>query len=124
MVRVMVAGGIQQDEIARSMSIDDDTLRRHFRQQLDHGMSEANAQVVANLFKQTKVNVRAAEFWLVNRDPQRWKNNFRQEVQLTGQDGGPVQIETRNATIEKLMQLLAKQNPEPVTIEHDKPKKP
>lgn len=76
-VRVMVAAGIQQNQIAAALKIERTTLAKHFRDELDNGMVQANAQVVANLFRQTKLNVRAAEFWLTNRDSRRWAHKQR-----------------------------------------------
>lgn len=77
LVVVMVAGGIQQKEIAAALKIDHTTLCKHYRDELDQGMVRANTQVVANLYRQTKDNVRAAEFWLTNRDAARWAHKQR-----------------------------------------------
>lgn len=73
-VRVMVAGGIEHLVIADAIGISAKTLRKHFRKEIDLGAGQANAHVVANLFKQTKDNVRAAEFWLTNRDGKNWSH--------------------------------------------------
>ena len=76
-VMVMVAGGIQYLEIAAALKIGTTTLKKHFRDELNHGLTRANTQVVAHLYNQTKVNVRAAEFWLTNRDSSRWAHKQR-----------------------------------------------
>lgn len=88
-VSVMVAGGIQQDQIAAVVDIDMKTLRKHFRKELDYGMVKANTQVVANLFRQTRENVRAAEFWLVNRDSTRWRHAMQVDANLNVRDERP-----------------------------------
>ena len=83
-VTVMVAGGIQQREIAAALGIANHTLIKYFKTELKHGLARANAQVVAHLFKQTKDNVRAVEFWLTNRDQSRWahKQKIDQNVDV------------------------------------------
>lgn len=81
-VTVMVAGGIQQEEIAAAIGISKPTLAKHFKTELKHGLARANAQVVAHLFKQTKDNVRAVEFWLTNRDQARWAHKNKVEGSL------------------------------------------
>lgn len=84
MVVVMVAGGIQQLEIAAALGIGKQALAKHFKTELKHGLARANAQVVSRLFNQTKDNVRAVEFWLTNRDQSRWahKQKIDQQVDL------------------------------------------
>ncbi len=79
-VNVMVAGGIQQLAIAEALRIDKTTLAKHFRHELDNGMTQANAQVVARLFKMTNDNVRAVEFWLTNRDKKNWAHTQKVAV--------------------------------------------
>lgn len=88
-VRLMVAGGIQQREIAPAIGIDRTTLIKHFRDDLDHGLLRANTQVVGHLFGMTKTNVRAAEFWLTNRDSARWTNTMKIDQRLQISDERP-----------------------------------
>ena len=71
MVQTMASVGIQQTHIAMVLEIHQDTLRKHFRKELDTAMTVANAKVAANLFKQaTKDDPRAvgaAIFWAKTR---------------------------------------------------------
>jgi hypothetical protein len=80
-VKIMVAGGIQYPFIAESLRISPKTLQRHYAHELKFGAAEANATVVARLFKQTETNIRATEFWLTNRDRKNWQHT--QRVDLT-----------------------------------------
>ncbi len=81
MVRVMVAGGIQQEIIAQAIGINRSTLQKHFRTELDSGMGMANAQIVAALFKECGTgNIRAIEFWLTNRDKKHWAHTQKVAV--------------------------------------------
>ena len=51
MVRAMVGFGIPEVEIAKVLSIDPKTLRKHFVQELEVGHVEANAKVAASLYR-------------------------------------------------------------------------
>lgn len=66
-VKVMIAGGIQQDAIADVIGLKAKALRKHFRREIDTAAAEANAAVVASLFKMTKSNVAAAIWWTKTR---------------------------------------------------------
>src|SRR5262245_5286845 len=68
----MVAYGIPESDVARVLSIDAKTLRKHYRDELDLGATKANAQVAGFLFNAAKSgNVSAQIFWLKTRA--RWK---------------------------------------------------
>lgn len=65
-VRTMAGFGIPQPEVAGFLGIDMKTLRKHFREELDRGVVEANAKVAQSLFQMATQgkNVAAAIFWL------------------------------------------------------------
>jgi hypothetical protein len=50
-VDAMVSYGILQVDIARVIGIDPDTLRKHFREEIDTGAARANARVGQYLFE-------------------------------------------------------------------------
>lgn len=66
-----MAACIRQAEIAVVLGIDETTLRKHYRSELDRGLSVANAKVAGNLFKIAtgtgREAVTAAIFWLKTR---------------------------------------------------------
>src|SRR6185312_1570340 len=67
-VEAMAAYGIPEDDIARVVSIDPKTLRKHYREELDLGATKANAQVAGFLFNSARNgNVTAQIFWLKTR---------------------------------------------------------
>lgn len=71
-VEAMAAYGIPESEIAAVLELDPKTLRKHYRQELDHGETKANAQVAGFLFNAARSgNVTAQIFWLKTRA--RWK---------------------------------------------------
>lgn len=88
-VKAMSAYGIPQEQIARVIKINSETLRIHYRDELDLGVIEANAKVAETLFHQgvRDGNTTALIWWTKSR--MGWKE--RQELQHTGKDGeGPV----------------------------------
>jgi hypothetical protein len=57
--------GVPQVDIARIIRGDPKTLRKHFRDELDRGVAEANAVIAGALFTTAKGgNVPAQKFWL------------------------------------------------------------
>ena len=68
-VKALVAVGIPQEEIARQVGVrSPKTLRKHFREELDRGIVEANASVAGALYKEAiNGNVAAQKFWLLFR---------------------------------------------------------
>lgn len=81
-VRVMVSAGVEQARICAVLGIDLKTLRKHFRREIDVAADEANATVVARLYKMTETNIRAVEFWLTNRGKKDgWAHTQKVDVQ-------------------------------------------
>jgi hypothetical protein len=64
-VKVMVAGGIEQDKIAAVIGVSRPTLRKYFRREIDVGAAEVGARVVASLIQMatTGKNVHAAKWY-------------------------------------------------------------
>lgn len=90
-VEAMTGCGIGQTDIATVLDIDEKTLRRHYRDELDKGVTKANARVAAALFNKAlgpgKEGVTAAIFWLKTRAG--WKDTTR--LEHSGPDGGPIE---------------------------------
>lgn len=67
-VEALAGYRIPEPEIAGLVGIDPKTLRKHYRSELDHGHTKANARVAENLFKKAtgegREAVIAAIFWL------------------------------------------------------------
>jgi hypothetical protein len=116
MVRKLAAVGMPHEHICRVIKddgarpIDAKTLRKHFREELDEGMLEANALVANALFKFATdpdggmKAVHAAIFWLKARS--NWRETDRLEV--TGAEGAPLGAnEARRLTDDDLHKLIA-----------------
>jgi hypothetical protein len=88
--------GIPHEDICRLVinprtgrPIDDKTLRRHFRYELDTGYVKANAKVAQSLYAQaTGGNVTAAIWWTKAR------MGWAERVEHSGKGGGPIDLRT------------------------------
>jgi hypothetical protein len=89
LVKRLSALGVTYEDIALKLKINDDTLKKHYKEELDDGRIDANAAIAGTLFQQAKKgNTAAAIFWLKTRA--RWKETQVNEV--TGQDGGEIRL--------------------------------
>ncbi len=80
-VKTMAGFGVPHTDIATFLGIDAKTLRKHFREELDRGTTEANAKVAQSLFHMETQgkNVAAAIFWMKARAG--WRE--KQEVKVS-----------------------------------------
>jgi hypothetical protein len=80
-------------QIARVLGVDLAALRSRFAAVLDTGGTKANSRVAENLYRKAtgdgREAVTAAIFWLKTRAG--WKDTTAHEI--SGKDGGPVEIE-------------------------------
>lgn len=87
--------GVKQEDICKVIThedgspISDRTLRKHFRDELDTGLIDANAKVANALFKSAmQGSVGAQIFWLKSRA--RWKETYVMET--ADKDGNPMPL--------------------------------
>jgi transposase len=79
LVRSLSAVGIRYVDIATKLDITDDTLRKHYKKELEEGRIDANASIGQGLFAQAKNgNVAAMIFWLKTRAG--WKETNVTEI--------------------------------------------
>ena len=79
MVKSLSAFGVPQEQIARRIHIrSTKTLRKHFREELDRGALEANANVAKTLYQMATSGHHPAAtlFWLKSRAGWRERTNF------------------------------------------------
>jgi hypothetical protein len=89
-VEAMVGFGIPEDQLClliinpqTNKPIDEKTLRRHFRDEIDRGQVKANAAVAQSLYRAaTSGNVTAQIFWMKTRVG--WKETTVLEHDVTG----------------------------------------
>lgn len=74
MVESMKAFGILNEDIAKVIGIDADTLAKHYRAELDTALIKANSKVASKLFEKAMTGDTACMmFWLKTRA--KWKEN-------------------------------------------------
>jgi hypothetical protein len=87
-VEALAGYGVPETEIAGVLGIDPKTLRKHYRDELDHGHTKANARIAESLFRKAlgdgPQSVTAAIFWLKTRA--RWKETSVTEVTIRHED--------------------------------------
>jgi hypothetical protein len=95
----MAAYGIRQDEIAAVNDVSAKTLRRHFRQELDRGATEANTQVAQTMYKMATSGKFAActMFWLKCRAG--WRQNAGASGDTT--EAPPFVVEVVKAEVQR-----------------------
>jgi hypothetical protein len=89
LVEQMSAVGIPQESICQVVrdGIDDKTLRKHFRKELDTAATKANAKIGGTLYnKAINGDTTAAIWWTKAR--MKWAE--KRELEHAGKDGGPI----------------------------------
>jgi hypothetical protein len=86
------ATGTLHRQIAKLLGLSLNTLKKHYREELDLGLARANAVVSGTLFTEAKRgNITACIFWMKTRG--NWRESMR--VESTGADGGPIETKSR-----------------------------
>ena len=87
LVEIHSSVGTRQEVIADLLDIDEKTLRKYYRKELDQSLAKANATIGGKLFNKAKDgDVASMIFWLKTRAG--WKETTVHE----GPNGGAVQI--------------------------------
>lgn len=91
-VKALVVAGMVHDDIARIIGVSDETLRKHYRDELDTGLERAIGNV-SNTLLQKALNGDTASiiFFLKVRGK---KYGWSERLELTGADGDPMQVQT------------------------------
>lgn len=106
LVKSLSAVGMPYEDISRKLKITSDTLVKYYKDELELGRADANAEIARTLYQQAKNgNVAAMMFWLKTRA--RWTEKHQHEI--SGIDGQPIvtrierviidHVENTNATV-------------------------
>ena len=79
--------GLPHEQIAILVGIDDKTLRKYYRTELDMGKAKANGQIAKTLFSKAVGGDTTSLIWWT-KTQMRWSETIKQE--LTGEDGSPL----------------------------------
>ena len=91
MVMILCASGHTQATMAVRIGINADTLRKHFRAELDEGTDFANSALGEVLYRKALTgDVKSMENWFDRRGGAKWRKRTASET--SGPDGGPIQI--------------------------------
>ena len=94
--------GLPHEQIAILVGIDDKTLRKHYRHELDVGKAKANGQIAKTLFSKAMSGDTTSLIWWTKAQL-RWSETVKNEV--TGADGTPlitgIQVTFVNADSDK-----------------------
>lgn len=74
------------DQVAIKMGMGRDTLLRHYREELDAGVTDAVAAIGAKVLAQAMNGDKASQFFFL-----KTRGKWSQRVEVTGPGGGPVQ---------------------------------
>jgi hypothetical protein len=77
--------GLPHEQIGALIGIDDKTLRKHYRSELDIGKAKASAQIAKTLFNKAQGGDTTALIWWTKAQ-MKWAETQKQEI--TGADGG------------------------------------
>ena len=113
----LLALGTDQRVIAKMVNCDDNTLRKHFRDEIKESRAIVNAQIGCGVVARALKGDNAASFfWLKTHGGPEWRETAR--IEHTGKDGGPIKlsVEARAAKIRQLLDLAAKRKEEALMI--------
>ncbi len=80
--------GLPHESIGVLVGIDDKTLRKYYRHELDTGKAKANGQIAKTLYNKATGGDTTALIWWT-KTQMKWSETIKQEV--TGADGEPLQ---------------------------------
>jgi len=80
--------GLPHEQIAMLVGIDDKTLRKYYRQELNLGKAKANSQIAKTLYQKATAGDTTSLIWWTKAQ-MRWSETVKQEV--TGLNGEPLQ---------------------------------
>jgi hypothetical protein len=81
--------GLPHEQIAMLVDIDDKTLRKHYRRELDMGKAKANSQIAKTLYQKATAGDTTSLIWWTKAQ-MRWAETVKQEV--SGVDGGEIKV--------------------------------
>ena len=89
-VEISAGLGLPHEQIGALIGIDDKTLRKHYRQQLDIGKAKSSAAIARSLYNKAMGGDTTAMIWWTKAQ-MRWSETVKNEV--TGADGEPFDIQ-------------------------------
>jgi hypothetical protein len=109
----MVFAGMSQETIARVLKMGLDTLHKYYKHEVEHGQVAMVSNIAGSLAQRALSGSDTAAIFLLKT---RGKGQFseRTQLELTGKDGGPIQIE-HAMVLDRIASALEKG----ITIDHE-----
>jgi len=104
-IATMSLAGFKGEQICSALRISPNTLHKHYQYEFDHGRTNLMTQVVESLAQRAVNGSDTAAIFLAKA---RLGWSDRQSVELTGKDGGPIEIAARQEILTTVNTLLAK----------------
>lgn len=111
-IATMSLAGFTHKQMAAALKISESTLHEHYRYELDNGRVNTMTQVVQSLAQRAIAGSDTAAIFLAKA---RLGWSDRQQVELTGANGGPIEIAQKTEIVTRLAGELARG----ITIDHD-----
>lgn len=111
-VATMSLAGFPIPKICAALKISADTLQEHYQFELENGRTNLMTQVVGSLAQRAIGGSDTAAIFLAKA---RLGWSDRQQVELTGKHGGPIEIAQKTEIVARLAGELARG----ITIDHD-----
>lgn len=104
LVKELSGVGIKQEQIASILKISDDTLRKYFKEELELGIADAHANMARAIYKKA-INGSEKLMMYYGNCQMGWSE--KSKVEITGANGGPLNIDINVSSQEAIDRLLA-----------------
>lgn len=116
MVIQMAVAGIEHTKIAAYLKMSFEQLRYRYSHELETSTDVLVARVGASMAMRALAgDVRAQESFLKARGGDAWRD--KKALEITGKDGGPVELEMKSKLVEKLLAMIGPQKAEAPMID-------
>lgn len=102
-VVAMAFAGFTQERIARAMGVAENTLRKHYHDELQRGTDRMLADVVRSLAAKACSGDTTACIW-ITKTRLGWREPPKQ-VEMAGPDGGSISLSGKNELVERILAL-------------------
>lgn len=89
-VEAMAGYGVPLKQVASLIGIDEKTLYKYFRKEIDNGKAKANAKIGQTLFQQAMAGNTSAAIWWT-KSQMGWRD--KKTIELTGEDGQAIKTD-------------------------------
>ena len=100
----MTFAGFTHERIAKAMKLAENTLRKHFPDELQCGADRMLADVVRSLAAKARAGDTTACIW-ITKTRLNWREQ-PQQVEMSGREGRPIEVAEKEALVERVLKLV------------------